>query len=338
MVKWLAFDIGGANIKFADGNRFAESHAFALWSESERLAQQLRMMIAQGPPCTHLAVTMTGELADCFETKRHGVKFILDAIADAADGRHTRVYLSNGKLVSPQIAELEPLLAAASNWHCLAKFLGRLAETGAALLIDIGSTTCDIIPLIDGAPATTGKTDTERLLHGELVYTGVERSPVCALIDSAPYRGNQCPLAQELFATTGDVYVILGELPEGKTRVNTADGKPATKGASRVRLGRMLCADEENFNHRDAVAIARAVYESQTFLIISAVKRVIGDMPSPPQKVILTGHGEFLALKVLETIGLSAETIVLSRLLGATVSRCATAHALAVLAREVVNT
>ena len=337
MMKWLALDIGGANIKFADGNLFAESHAFALWQGRKKLTQQLRMMIAQAPQSTHLAVTMTGELADCFVTKSEGVKFILDAVHEASDGRHTRVYLTDGRLVSSAIAVREPLLAAASNWHCLAKFLGRVAEEGTAMLMDIGSTTCDIIPLIDGVPAASGKTDTERLLNGELVYTGVERSPICALIDSAPYRGNQCGIAQEFFATTGDVYVILGDLPEGKTRTNTADGKPATKGACRIRLSRIICADDDNFNHRDAVAIAHAVSEAQTHLIAGAVKRVIGEMPDLPEKVILSGHGEFLAQRVLESLKLPAEVIVLSKLLGVSVSRCATAHALAVIAQESVS-
>ena len=333
-MNWLALDIGGANIKVADGKRFAESHAFEMWREAKQLSQQLRMIITQSPTSTHLAVTMTGELCDCFESKSQGVKFIIDAVGEAADGRHTRIYLTDGRIVSSQIALRDPSLVASANWHALARFTGRLAEQGTALLIDIGSTTTDIIPLFDGAVSAAGRTDTERLLNGELVYTGVERSPICALIDSAPYRGKQCPVSQELFATTGDVYVILGDLPEGPMRTCTADGKPATKKAARVRLGRMFCADEDNFNHRDAVAISHAAAAAQKFLISTAVKRVIGEMPDPPKKIILSGHGEFLGRRLLENLGLIAEIVVLTKLLGATVSRCATAHALAVLANE----
>jgi len=333
-MNWLALDIGGANIKVADGKRFAESHTFEMWREAKRLSQQLRMIITQSPTSSHLAVTMTGELADCFETKSHGVKFIVDAVEEAADGRHTRIYLTDARIVSPQIALRDPSLVASANWHALARFAGRIAEQGTGLLIDIGSTTTDIIPLCDGKVTAAGWTDAERLLNGELVYTGVERSPVCALIDSAPYRGKQCPVAQELFATTGDAYVILGDLPEGPARTSTADGKPATKKAARVRLGRMFCADEDKFNHRDAVALSHAVADAQMFLISTSVKRVIGEMPEPLKKVILSGHGEFLGQRVLEELGLTAEIIVMTRVLGSTVSRCATAHALAVLANE----
>src|SRR5262245_8219633 len=98
-MKWLALDIGGANLKAADGERFAVSQSFPLWQNPNQLVDALRSMVAAVPRVSHVAVTMTGELADCFTTKAEGVKFILNALNVAADGRHTRVYLTNGKLV-----------------------------------------------------------------------------------------------------------------------------------------------------------------------------------------------------------------------------------------------
>ena len=61
----------------------------------------------------------------------------------------------------PCVAIESPLLAAASNWHALARFAGRYVPRGTGLLVDIGSTTCDIIPLVDGEPASGGRTDPE---------------------------------------------------------------------------------------------------------------------------------------------------------------------------------
>src|SRR6478752_1280225 len=118
-MKWLALDIGGANIKTADGEGYAQSYAFAMWRDSARLAQQIRTSIYEAPPADHLAVTMTGELADCFESKEAGIRFILQAVADGSDNRHTRVYLVDGRLVSSQVALTLPNLVAASNWHAL---------------------------------------------------------------------------------------------------------------------------------------------------------------------------------------------------------------------------
>ncbi len=336
-MKWLALDIGGANIKVSDGIRHAQSYYFELWKQSAGLSQQLRMLIAQAPATTHLAVTMTGELADCFENKTDGVQFILDAVDEASDGRHIRIYLADGRLVSPQVARTMPLLAAASNWHVLARYVGRLVPDGPALLVDIGSTTTDIIPLVDGQPTAVGITDTERLLNHELVYSGVERSPVCALVETTPWRGRPCPVAQEFFATTVDVYVVLGALPEGPNRRNTADGKPATKRAARIRLGRMICAEDENFNHKDAVAMAHAVCEAQTRKLAKAVEQVISTLPGAPAAVILSGHGEFLARRVLDDVDSVTNLISMSKRIGVVSSRSATAHALAVIATESVQ-
>lgn len=333
-MSWLGLDIGGANIKVADGLGYARSYGFAMWKESARLAEQIRVAIGEAPAAERLAVTMTGELADCFATKAEGVRFILEAVRDAADRRETLVYLVDGRMVLPQVAEHVPLLAAASNWHVLARFAGRFAGAGTALLIDVGSTTCDVIPLIDGMPAAIGMTDTQRLLHGELVYTGVERSPVCALIREVPYRGQPCPVVQELFATMRDAYLVLGKATEDPADIQTADGKPATKYFARARLGRMIAADEQEFDERDAVALAESAVKEQVSRLAAAIGEVMGRQSSPPQTIIVSGQGEFLAREALRFFQTESPMISLGEQLGGEASRCAPAHALAVVARE----
>lgn len=334
---WLALDIGGANIKSADGNGYAQSHGFALWKQSARLAQQLRTTIYEAPPSDHLAVTMTGELADCFESKAAGVRFILDALHAAADNRHSRVYLVDGRLVSPQVALNSPQLAAASNWHALARFAGRYAIAGSALVIDVGSTTCDVIPLADGKPIATGTTDTQRLLSGELVYTGIERSPICAVVSLVPYRGKSCPVVHEVFATMRDAYVILEKLAEDSANTQTPDGKPATRAHARARLARMIGADDQEFNHKDAVAIAESAADAQVSRLAAAIQQVSGTLPMPPQLAIISGQGEFLARDAIEFLQLPCPVVSLGKELGGPISRCAPAHALAVLAREITG-
>ncbi len=113
-----------------------------------------------------IVATMTGELCDCFETKAIGVRAIVDALETAAGGREVAVYLTDGRFVACDEAREVPLLAAASNWHALAAFAVRYAEGRPAVLIDIGSTTADLIPLDDDGPAASGRTDPERLLAG----------------------------------------------------------------------------------------------------------------------------------------------------------------------------
>ena len=332
-MKWLALDIGGANLKAADGEGFAIAQAFALWENPGQLADALRTLVALVPRVDHIAATMTGELADCFTTKVEGVKFILDALQTAADGRHTRVYLTNGKLVSLQTAMRQPLLAASSNWHALASFAGQYVADGCGLLVDVGSTTCDLIPLVDGAPVTIGKTDPNRLVNGELVYTGVQRSPICAVASLVPWRGRKCPLAHEMFATMWDVYLTLGDLPEEPQSTNTADHRPATKEAARDRLARSICADRETFSETAARLAAHALAQAQLPKIAAGAIQLIARMPQPPHSVVISGRGEFLARRLLEQLKLKASVVSLARELGPELSRCAPAHALAVIAR-----
>jgi len=328
----LAFDVGGANVKFSDGLERTGSVPLALWKSPDQLAGLLKTIIASTGEYAAVAVTMTGELADCFPSKSAGVRHILASACEAAAGLPVHVYLVDGRLVGPELAAAEPMLAAASNWHVLARLAGRYVPAGAALLLDIGSTTCDVIPLLDGQPAAVGKTDTQRMLAGELVYTGIERSPVCAVVGQVPYRGGMCPVAQELFATMRDVYLVRGELPEQPEDRDTADGRPATRTAAVARLARMICADETEFGEPDAIALSAAVAEAQAELVQTAMSRVVRsgwDLP-----LVLSGHGDFLAQRVLTKLGHTGPVIALADRLGAAISRAAPAHALAVLVRE----
>jgi probable H4MPT-linked C1 transfer pathway protein len=332
-VNWLALDIGGANIKAADGQGYAAIVPFALWQRPQQLTDTLRAVITAAPPSDHLAATMTAELADCFATKADGVDYIVRALSTAADGRHTRIYLHDGRLVSVQVAQREPFMAAAANWHALARFAAKQAPTGSALLIDIGSTTCDIIPLADGGVQSRGRTDTERLLNGELIYSGVERTPVCALAGYLPYRGELCPLAAEVFATTWDVYLILDDLAEEPNSNNTADGRPATRAHARDRLARTICADRDAFSFDDALGLAEAASRHQLARLAAALSGVLGRMRLP-KTIVVSGQGEFLARRLIERMRITAHVVSLGQQLGAQLSRCAPAHALAVIARE----
>src|SRR5262249_24868818 len=157
-------------------------------------------LIASLPAADVLAVTMTGELCDCFESKRQGVHAILDAVEAAAGATPVLVYRTEGRFVTPAEARTAAPLVAAANRPALATLAGRYAPQGPALLIDVGSTTTDIVPLLDGRPVPQGRTDPERLDCGELVYTGIRRTPICALLG-----GN---IAAEVFATTLDAYLV----------------------------------------------------------------------------------------------------------------------------------
>lgn len=333
-MSWLALDIGGANLKAADGVGYAAAREFPLWRRSQELVAELAEMIAMAPSAERIAVTMTGELADCFPTKADGVRVILDAVEQAAAGREVFVYLCGGEFAAPLAACVDALLAGASNWHALGAFAGRFCAGGVGLLVDVGSTTTDIIPLGDNGPQAVGQTDPERLVTGELVYTGIERSPLCGIVRSVTWRGEPCAVAQELFATAADAYLLLGELEEDEQNTNTADGRPRTQVHAHARLARSICADTTMFSWDDARRAAAEVRDAQLDLLESAARRVLGRLEVAPQTIVLAGHGEFVARHLLERLACCGPVVSLAEELGPQISRCATAHALAVLARE----
>jgi probable H4MPT-linked C1 transfer pathway protein len=335
MSRWLrvlGLDVGGAHIKVADGSGSVQSHPYPLWRNPAGLSAKLQELVPDEFTC--LAATMTGELADCYRSKREGVGAIVDALQAAAGDRPLWIYLVDGTFRGPREARRRYREAAAANWHALATFAARWAAKPVSLLIDVGSTTCDVLPLVQGAVDTVGKDDIGRLLHGELVYTGIERTPVCALVDAVPYRGQPCPLAREVFATTKDVHLTLGNLAENHADLDTADGRPATRPHARTRLARCLCADEEDFGPEDARQVAATIADVQAGFLATGIRQSLDRLQLAQCPVLLSGHGDFLARAALERAGLSGEPATLTRPLGPHVARCATAHAIAVLARE----
>ena len=328
----LGLDIGGANLKVATPDRRAISVPFALWKQPDRLPTALAELVAQFPDAGELAVTMTGELCDCFETKREGVNGILTAVDAAANGRPVRVWSTDGAFVDVGEARRDHLKVAAANWHALATFAGRYAQNSDAILVDIGSTTTDIIPISCAKPVPEGLTDSQRLASGELVYIGVRRTPICAVLTNR--------VCAELFATTQDVYVVLGELPEDPECNDTADGRPLTSSLSLARLARMLGGDDLTLKPDRVIDFAIRVHRRVVERIVWALRNVsfrwddLGDVG----RVIVSGIGEGLARQAVAGVFSGVfENVPVSSLnddLGPTVSACAPAYAVAVLASE----
>jgi uncharacterized hydantoinase/oxoprolinase family protein len=157
---------------------------------------------------------------------------------------------------------------------------------------------------------------------------------VCAVVDTLPWRGKECPVAAEFFATTADAYVLLGKLAEEPEATWTADGRPLTVEFARERLARMICADRTQFDAEDALAAAVAIREAQLDRLRVAVASVTASQPHPIETVVVSGTGEFLARALVEAEWPAVRIVSLAKELGARVSACAPAHSLAVLAAE----
>src|ERR1700722_7910205 len=125
MASLLGLDIGGANLKAVHSDGTARLRPFALWKQPEQLPAALRDLLDGLPAFEALAVTMTGELCDCFATKREGVQAILDAVALAAPDKTVHVWNNEGRFTDVATARQTPLAVAAANWLALATYAGR---------------------------------------------------------------------------------------------------------------------------------------------------------------------------------------------------------------------
>lgn len=334
-VDLIALDIGGANIKAADGLGWTRSEAFAMWQDWQRLATALTGFIAAAPQ--RVVATMTGEIADCFSSRRVGVEHIVTALASAAFGASVGIYTTDGHIVPPEEAIRAPLRVAASNWHAVARLAAALAPTDHTLLIDIGSTTIDIIPIEDGRPAPLADDDVGRMASGELLYTGIERTPVAAIVRSLPHRGVRRAVASELFARSQDAWLMLGGLAENAFFTDTADGGPATREAARIRLARTMLLEPEEFTADDAHAAAGWIAEAQARRIAQAAQRVARRKGWKATGIVFSGHGTLLADRMLARLPHTPLTIRLEDHCSPAVSRVAPAHALALIARGILR-
>lgn len=320
----LGLDIGGANLKAAHINGAARSIPFALWKHPDRLTEALAELCATMPPHDRLAITMTGELCDCFASKRDGVQSILQGARSL--GTALRVWCTRGRFLAFDEAMHDTARVAAANWLALAHFVARRFANDCVALIDAGSTTTDIVYLERGVPRPRGLTDPERMLSGELVYTGVRRTPICAVLGME--------VAAELFATMLDAYLLTGLMSEDAADRDTADGRPATRDCAHARLARLRCADGESFSMADAQTLAARALEVQWRNVAAAVERALQDRPV--QRVVLSGSGEVLGRRaVTRSQRLAGLPITsLSDELGPALSSAACAYAVACLAAQ----
>lgn len=333
----LGLDIGGANLKAATNTRQSCSVPFALWRQPEQLASQLAKILTHFPEVEEFAITMTGELCDCFANKAEGVRHILQAVRQVALSFPVRVWSTEGRFLNVAEAADQPRQVAAANWHALATYAGGLVPRGVGLLIDIGSTTTDLIPILDGEPWSLGKTDPERMMHDELIYTGAKRTPLCALLPVGQ-------VAAELFATIIDAYLLLGLVPESPTSSDTADSRPENRSNAIARVARLYCADPEELSEAQLLRIAEQAVNSQQMMLNTAIRHQITRLEmlrqealDPKRVVILSGSGEWLARRLIQPLMSDerfADVYSLSDRFGADLAAAAPAFAVATLAAE----
>jgi len=332
----LGWDIGGSNTKVCrvESGRLTASisRPFEVRHAPHELTEFLRRLTAEvagGVAVDAHAVTMTAELSRVFLTRREGVAFVLDAVETAFGATGVHIFTVDGVFSTAARARRDPLRVAAANWMATATLVSRAHPD--AVLVDIGTTTTDVIPVVGGRVVAEGRTDPERLASGELLYTGAVRTPVEALAAEVCVQGRHYTLAAEGFATSADVHLWRGDLVPGDVTGGTADGRPATRACAGDRLARALCADRELMDDDAVKALADALAGAQTDRVAAAIGRVTARHPSI-RRAVVAGSGAFIAARAARAAGV--EVCELAEIHGDGPSRCAPAAAVGLLLED----
>ena len=302
----IGWDIGGAHLKAAlldaKGNVLhVRQISCPLWRGLSELSVAMQNMLNSfniKPQQVQHAITMTGELVDLFDNRHAGVCQIAK-LAGQILGENVKFYVGqdNTKLSFVSLIDIPRFASAiaSANWHASATFLAKHAPN--ALLIDIGSTTSDIIPIINGVAALNGNNDAARLKNDTLVYTGVTRTPVMALAQKLPFENSEINVMAELFATMADVYRLTGELLPEYDSSETADGKGKTQLESARRLARMIGCDVQD-DLQKWILLAVSCKNLQMMQLKTAIAQHL----KPTMTIIGAGAGSFLVKQIAEDL------------------------------------
>ena len=338
----VGWDLGGAHLKVA---RVGASGAVErvlqlpcpLWQGMGQLDAALDQALpALGDASVH-AVTMTGEMVDLFADRPEGVARLLGVLQERLPDALVRVYAGAAGFLDLEQAAAEAGRVASANWLASATLIG--ARIPAALLADIGSTTTDLVPVLAGRVCARGWDDPGRLVAGELVYTGVVRTPVMAIAERIPFAGEWVPVMAEYFATTADVHRLTGRLPPDADQHPAADSGPKTESGSARRLARMIGHDSGSAPLAAWRGLAAWLAEAQLRRIEDACRRVLSRAGLPEDApLVAAGVGRFLTSELGRRLG--RPVVEFARLLpaggadAARVSDCAPAVAVAWLAQR----
>lgn len=305
----MGWDVGGAHLKAALLNQQGQvQHVVqvpcALWRGLAELESAIDVVLSQFKihDASH-AITMTGELVDLFENRKKGVVEISRVMENCLKGEKSfytgALQADYSGFVSGSLVTQHWQAIASANWLASAAYVGRrlqaLQGNAQALLIDVGSTTTDIVALKHYQPACKGLTDAARMQTGELVYTGVIRTPLMAVSAYIEFEGQVTSTAAEHFATTADVYRLTAELSAEDDMANTADGKEKTIEASARRIARMIGRDADEYPIAAWVALASAFRQHQLDrLQVTIQKHTETLSPLTTLTLIGAGVGRFL--------------------------------------------
>lgn len=306
----IGWDIGGAHVKAVQVD--GRGRALKIWHQMVPLWKGLDCFVETvrgireevgGHGLRH-AVTMTGELTDIFSTRAEGVRRIGECLSRVLSGDALSYFSASAEFIEDPIQRSH--LVGSMNWVASTRLVARFVEQG--VFVDVGSTTTDLVQIAGNQARVTGFSDAERLACQELLYTGVTRTPLMSLAARVDVGGHPCNLMAEHFATTADVYNLLGQLPDGLYPFDTADGAGCSEFESARRVARMIgrdCGEGDSLD--EWIRLARTFSDLQQERILESLQAHVP--AGSPEILVGAGTGRFLLSPLAARCGLKYRDI-----------------------------
>jgi probable H4MPT-linked C1 transfer pathway protein len=216
-----------------------------------------------------------------FSSLKKGTYYIVD-LTEKLFGEKVRYPSLSYKLYSPEEAKNHYLDVSCRNWAAtcyLATYFNLLEE---GLVIDCGTISTDIVPILSSAPVTLDDNDHiyTRLKTGELFWSGLYFTHLYSISDRVVLDCEEFlvnPFARTMIF---DAYVILGIISPEEVIAKFSDLHDRSFISFESCVDRMLdtiAADRELLTANDAKKIAQFFVEKQREKTKMAIKKVLSD-------------------------------------------------------------
>jgi len=292
-MKIIGWDIGGAHIKAAkidfkkQTSRTKQIYS-PIWKNLNYLKKSIKLIKKKLGKTNYHAITMTAELSDIFPDRKNGVKHIVN-LSSKILGEKNIFFYSKKNFLKKKTAIKKTFELNSMNWHATASFISNFFPN--CILVDIGSTTTDIIPIKNKEIISKGTNDYQRLKSSELIYLGVLRTPIQAV-------EKKKNLINENFANLSDVYRVLNKIPRTVDLLPTLDNKTKNKHDSARRIARIFGKDYKKNHFLKWKRTACQIEDEHLKILKRVVNKIEKKNFLKKVPIIGAGIGEFLVKRI----------------------------------------
>lgn len=277
-------DIGGFHVKITQltrtNNNIKINSAFIPFRQREELTEILTSLTTE-PGLAVVTQTICGSRRH-FSSIKEGTHYVIDIVGKICGEGKVRYPGLPCHLYTAEEAKKDYLKVAARNWVAtsyLASPYLDLFEHG--LVIDCGTTSTDIIPVIDSCPITLEDNDQVymRLRTNELLWSGLYFTLISQVSNTVTLDGEEFRIKSSSRFLSFDIYVVLGLISAEDIAAKyynwLQEMRLVSYDSSIDKMLDLICADRDVLGVHDAKKIAAFLAEKQVENTENSIKKVL---------------------------------------------------------------